>query len=202
MFRRAVIFIFQLDADDRAAVLPKQAVQLAADFAVENRNRFQIAFVIGTEVPSFLQQPVRQTAVADFAVTPRAAAHDDFQSRVAGGLNKTAQIALARPVELTFNFFVMNPKNVGGHDVHAAGLHLEQFFAPLIFGAARVVKLAHHRRPRTAIKKQAVSVKRERGSIGRGCRAHVERFGWCGGGIGHGNGELIGESNGRQQRGE
>ena len=69
--------------------------------------------------------------------SPRTAAHEDFQADVSAGLDKSTQVAPARPIPLAFDFLVMNPENISGHDVHTAGLHLEQFLAPFVLPGTR-----------------------------------------------------------------
>ena len=62
-------------------------------------------------------------------------------------LHEAADIAIAAPVELAFLFFVMNPEEVGGHDLNAAGFHFQQFVFPLRTRIAGEMELAHHRQP-------------------------------------------------------
>ena len=186
----AAVFVFQLDADDGAAVLPEQAAELGGDLLIERGGAGEVGGIVGTDLAAG-DDPVGQAAVADFAVAPRSAAHDDAQTDVAGRLDEAAQLARAGPVPLAFDLLVVNPENVGGDDVDAAGLHLEQFVAPLGGGGAGVVEFSHHRRPRLAVEEQAAAVGRD-GGAGRVARgAHGEpdllRSGW-----GEGDGERVG----------
>ena len=74
---------------------------------------------------------------------------------------------------------MMNPENVGRHDVHAAGLHLEQFIAPLGLRHARVVHFAHHRKHRLAVEQQAAAVQGDfvAGGICGRAEFEIARFG-------------------------
>ena len=178
--RRAAKLIVHLDADDRAAVLPQFALELLGDFAIKNLHRRKKIGVRRAQFPVLVRDdPVGKTAVADFAMAPRAATDDDFQAEIVARLEKLFQVALAGPIPLAFDFLMMNPENVGRHDVHAAGLHLEQFVAPLGLRHARVVHFAHHGKNRPVVEQQAAAVQGDRvaGGICGGAEFKIARFG-------------------------
>jgi hypothetical protein len=58
--------------------------------------------------------------------------------------DELAQVAVASPVELTLHFFVVDPDNVRGNDLHARSLHLEELFFPVLVWVAGEVELTHY----------------------------------------------------------
>ena len=104
----------------------------------------------------------------NFSVIPGADAHqNDYMPCLAAEFDKAAQIAVAGPVKLAFDLFVVNPENVSGDDVDSGGLHLEDFFLPFGLGNAGEVKLAHDGQPGLAVEGQVHGVEAD-GLPGRG----------------------------------
>ena len=122
---RAAKFVVHLNADDGATVFPEFALKLLGDLAVENFSRGEKVCVGRAQLPTALLHPIGETTVADFAVTPWAAADDDLQADFLARLEKFFQVTLAGPVPLTLDLLVMDPKDIRRHDVYAAGFHLE-----------------------------------------------------------------------------
>ena len=58
-------------------------------------------------------------------------------------LDELMEVSVAGPVELAFDFFVVDPDDVGGDDGDSAGFHFEDFVFPLGMGEADVVEFAH-----------------------------------------------------------
>ena len=174
------ILIRQLDADDGAAVLPVEPVELLA-------NLREVFLDVGEEdgivAPggSFGQEPVGETAIAQFSVTPGADADDEIHAVFGAELDKGAEVAAAGPIELAFDLLLMNPDDVGGDDLNAGGLHLEDFFFPLGLGIARVVKLSHDGQPGSSIEGEEAAVERDGATVGRGGGASVIHHGGGGG---------------------
>ena len=92
---RTSILVFDLDADNRTAVFEEQAVKLPGDFTVENFHFSEVVGIIGTYLPAFFENPVGQTAVADLAMTPRAATNNRLQTDLARCLDKLSQVPAA-----------------------------------------------------------------------------------------------------------
>ena len=107
-------------------------------------------------------------------MAPGAATDHGFQADLAAEFNEMAQVALTGPVELTLDFLVVDPEDVGGDDVNATGFHFEEFFAPLVFGITRVMELAHDRCPGASVKPQALAVQGEDGAVRTAWRAHIK----------------------------
>ena len=171
------IFVFELYTEDRTPVLPEEALDLAAYLAVEAAHVLQILGVVAAQRNVLFDEPVRKAAIAHFAVIPGTDAQVDVESAFVAQLDKMAEIALAGPVELAFDLFVMNPENVGGHNLDAAGLHLEQFLAPILFRIAREVEFAHHWQPGLSIEREVAAV--DSNSVPRGRdAAHVQKAGF------------------------
>jgi len=155
------VLVLQLGADNGAAILPKKTFDLLADFPVEAGDVVEVDGVIGAVVGD-LDEPVGKAAVAYFAVGPRAGAQVDIHPVLRAELDEVAEVAAAGPVELAFNLFMVDPEDIGGDDVDAARLHLENFILPLVLGNAGVMDLAHHRQPRFAVKHKVAAVHLDR----------------------------------------
>src|SRR5262249_22717337 len=106
------VFIFQLHADDRTAILEEESLGLLADLTIETRNILEIDRIIFSR-RGFREEPVRQAAVPHLAVRPGTDANPHVQFVLGAELDETAQVALSRPVKLPFDLLVMNPENIG-----------------------------------------------------------------------------------------
>src|ERR1035438_323086 len=73
-------------------------------------------------------------------------------------IDKTAQIALAGPIELSLHFLMMNPDHIGGYNLHSTRFHLEDFALPLAFWITRIVEFSHYGEPWLAIHCQISAV--------------------------------------------
>jgi len=127
------VFVFKLHADDRSAVLPVESVQLAADFAEVALHAVKVGRAIGACRPE-REQPVGKTAVAYFAVAPRADAHPDQETVLGTQLDEPPQVAPAGPVELALGLLMVNPEYIRRHNSDTAGLHLEELRFPFLRG--------------------------------------------------------------------
>ena len=92
---------------------------------------------------------------------PGADAGDDVHAVFGAELDEAAEIFVAGPVPLAFDFFVMDPDDVGGDDLDAGGFHLEDFGFPLGFGNAGVVDFAHDGEPGFAVEGEVLGVEAE-----------------------------------------
>ena len=162
-----VILVFQLYAEDGTAVFPKLAFDLAANLSVPAVHIFQIFGVVAAQRNLLFEEPVWKTAIARFAVIPRPNPQIHIETVACAQRDEVSQIALARPVKLSFHFLVMNPKNVRGDDLHATGFHLQDLFLPILLRKAREMKLAHHRKPRFAVIGKVLAVDFNAMSSGR-----------------------------------
>jgi hypothetical protein len=176
------VFVFYLRAEDGAAVLEGQAVDLPADLVEEQLNEVEIGGVVGAGVGE-LDEPIGEAAVADFAVRPGTDANPNVHVMPGAQLDKAAEVALAGPVELALHLFMVNPEDVGGDDVDARRLHLEDLVFPLRWRIAREVELAHDGKPGLAVEHEIAAVHLEGVAI-RGCATHVKVAGlrWGDGG--------------------
>src|SRR5436190_11570799 len=93
----------------------------------------------------------------------------------------------------------MDPEDVRGHNLDAAGLHLEQFFAPLTFGVTREMKFAHRRRPSFAVPQKTLAVDEQGGAIRPVRFAHLETVGDCGWRFGDDNHLTVPGNRGRRE---
>ena len=112
------VLVLKLDGDDGTAVFPEQAFELIADLAVPGADRGEIHGIV-LAGRALLEHPIGQAAVAHFGVVPGADARDQIHAVFGAKLGKGAQVALARPVELALDLFVMDPDHVGGDDIDA-----------------------------------------------------------------------------------
>ena len=78
--RRMLIFVFDLKADDRAALFEQQTPELSTDFTIEPVDIIEVCGVVAAHFDGSAIQPVGQTAVAHFAVSKGAYAHDQVQA--------------------------------------------------------------------------------------------------------------------------
>ena len=62
---------------------------------------------------------------------------------LAAEFHEMTQVALTGPIELPFDLFMMNPEDVGGDNVHACSLHLEDLILPVLRGVSREMELPH-----------------------------------------------------------
>src|ERR1017187_7357610 len=97
---------------------------------------------------------------------------------------------------------MMNPENVGGHDLNATRLHLEQFFAPLILRIACEMEFAHDGRPWFSVEQQAAVIQRQRGAVRTARLAHFETFSYRRLWAGNGNGMAARSGNRRSKNGK
>ena len=92
---------------------------------------------------------------------PGADAGDDVHAVFGAELDEVAEVFVAGPVPLAFDLFVVDPDEVGGDDLDAGGLHLEDFGFPLGFGDAGVVDFAHDGEPGFAVEGEVLGVEAE-----------------------------------------
>src|SRR5215469_12890801 len=163
---RAVL-VFQLHTDDRSAIFPEEPFGLFADLLVEARDVLQVNGIVFPG-GGFLKEPVGQAAVPCLPVSPRPNANPHIQAMFCAKLDKPAQIALSRPVKLSLDLLVMNPKDVGRDNLDSASFHLQDLFFPSICRITGVMKLAHDREPRLSIAKQETRVGRKAMAVGGG----------------------------------
>mgnify|MGYP000294770696 CR=1 FL=1 len=76
-----IIFIFDLHADDRPAILPEQPAHLIVEAAPEAFDQAHIGRVVGARVPA-PADPVGDTAKARLGMAPRAGAQEEEQAMV------------------------------------------------------------------------------------------------------------------------
>ncbi len=155
--------------------------ELPGDLLIQNLDFGKKRGIVRAKFQATGNQPIRKSAVANFAMIPRPNAHDEWQPNVFAGLGERVEIALAGPVPLVLDFLVVNPEDVGGDDGDSACLHFEEFVAPFGLRIARVVEFAHHREPGFAVAKKRGVIERERVAIGIARGAHVEAGGFEGG---------------------
>src|SRR5580692_11067282 len=189
------IFIFDLNANDRAAILPEQAVNLLSDFGIKAANRGQVNRIVFTR-ERFLEHPIRKAAVPCLAVIPRPNANPDIEAILAAELNKMAQVALSGPVEFSLGLLVVNPENVRRDDLDSSGFDLLNFDFPIRGRVTRVVELSHYWKPGFSISCEEAVVGGEHVSIG-GRTTNGEgkrrRWRWLGRGVDEdGSGTVLG----------
>jgi len=63
-------------------------------------------------------------------MSPGAAPHRQIQTQFATEQGEITKASLARKIKLAFDLLVVNPKNVGCHDIDPGRLHFEQFIPP------------------------------------------------------------------------
>ena len=188
-------FVVQLDADDGAAVFVEKAVELLANLGVIVAGEAHKRGIIPADDFALFQHPIGQPAIADFAVAPRADAGIDVQAVLGAELDELAKVSIAGPIELAFDFLVIDPDNVGGDDGDSPGFHLEYFIFPLLMGNTDVMELAHDRNPGIGVFGEVSAVDADLDALGI-FPAHLEvAGGWSNDGTGNiGEESACGES--------
>ena len=126
-----------------------------------------------------MDEPIGQAAVADFTVIPGPDANPDHHAVLGTEFDKTAHVALPRPVKLALDFFVVNPEDVGRDHLDPACLHFQNFFFPSGFRIAGEMEFAHHRKPGLAIAREIAAVGGENVAV-RGLSANGKAQGFRG----------------------
>ena len=106
----------------------------------------------------FGKHPVWYAAISHLSMTERAKAQHHRHVLLLANLKESAQVALPAPIVYAFHFFHMIPKNVCGHNGHAAFFHFPHFISPFVLRNARIMHLAHHRHHSFAIKYKALVI--------------------------------------------
>ena len=130
-------------------------------------TRFRhIARVVVTQGKGFLQQPIRETAVAALAVRPRANADHHIQPGPLTFLNEKPYVAVAGEIKFTLDLLVVDPEQIGGNRADSAGLHLAEFRIPMITPIPDKVVFSHDADKGLAVSLKIQAVDRERFSRG------------------------------------
>jgi hypothetical protein len=132
-------------------------MKLFPDLAVELRHIAHVDRVVATG-RAFRKEPIGKPAIPNLAVRPGADAGYNIHPVLSAKLDETSQVALARPIEMTFNFLVMDPDHVGADDLNPGGFHLENLILPITFRITAVMKLPHHRKPGFSIHREIGAV--------------------------------------------
>ena len=141
---RMLHLVLNLTADNRAAILVIQALQLLANLGIESLNDFQVFGIVTTHLKRFGKQPIGETTTTNLAMAERTDTHNHSHIVLFTKLNKAAQVTLTVPTELALNLLVQAPEHIGRDNSHTTRLHLQDFLLPLLGRVATVVKLAHH----------------------------------------------------------
>ena len=150
--------VFQLDADDRAAVGVEEPLKLLPDRAEPAAHLGEIPLVVRAEPERLFHKPVGETAVAALAVRPRAGTHDNLEALFLRLKHEIADGEIAGETEFALDFFVMDPEEIGGNDVDAARFQFRELGGPLVAGDARKMQFAHDRDPRLAVAHEVQAV--------------------------------------------
>ncbi len=150
VFRLVVEFVLDLDGHDGAALGVVEAGQLLADPCVVGADEVEVGRVVGAGAGSRAHDPVREPAVACLAVRPGADAHHGVHAALADQPHEGAQVPVAVEPEFPTVLLVVVPEQVGGHDGHTTGAHVEQSFPPGRARAPGEVDLAHDGEPGTS----------------------------------------------------
>ena len=144
-------FIFQLHGHDRSAVREEKPLDLAVDAAVPMAYQRHIFRVRLPQRKRLLQQPIREATVAAFAVCPRAQPQNDLQPGALCVQHKGADVAVAGKIQLSFLLLMVDPEQVSGDQINAAGLHLAKLAVPVFPVVAHKMVFPHDRQPRAGV---------------------------------------------------
>ena len=99
----------------------------------------------------FFNRYTRVAAVAAFAVCPRAQPQNDLQPGALCVQHKGADVAVAGKIQLSFLLLMVDPEQVGGNQINAAGLHLAKLAVPVFTVVAHKMIFPHDRQPRAGV---------------------------------------------------
>ena len=88
------ILIFQLNADDRTAILPKHPGELLCHFLIPMVNGKKVCRIVDTGW-TLRKHPVWQSAIAHLGMVPRTDSRNEQHSMLSAQLGKCVQIALS-----------------------------------------------------------------------------------------------------------
>ena len=128
-----LVLVLDLRANDGAAILVKQPLNLLPDLGKQYLRVPQILLVITSQIERSAKQPIGEAAVAHLAVAKRPDTQDNEHMMFPAELNKFVQVLITAPVEPALDLLVMNPDNIGGDDIQTAHLHLDDLILPCIF---------------------------------------------------------------------
>ena len=178
----AAVLVFELNADDGAAILPELPAQLLADLLVESLDFGEVDGIVAARAVLLARTqsgrpPLRASPCAQGPMRGI-----DVHAVLCAERDEGVEVAATAPVELALDLFVVHPDDVGGDDLDAAGLHLEDLGFPILPGYAGVVELAHDREPGLAIEDEVLRVHGEGLVIGprAGSESSAHRRGRCG----------------------
>ena len=130
--------------------------------------------VVVASLASLCEYPVRNTAIAYFAMAERTKTQHHRNILLGTKFYEMTKVALSAPVEDAFLFFYMIPEHIGGNHRYPTLFHLLYLLSPFGFRNTRIVYLAHHRHHSMAIHNKAVGIPRNFGLQGYadGRRSH------------------------------
>lgn len=147
---------------------------LLLDRAVPALDMGEIRRIVRAVRDRKLLQPVGETAVARFAMRPRADPQHDLQARPIRELDESAHVAVPVPSDLALDVLVRVPDQVGREHRDAAGAHLAQFALPPLGPVAAEMVFAHDGDPRPPVDRHVSGRDADRVD-GVSCVAHLER---------------------------
>ena len=138
------VFVVQLHADDRAAVLEVQPPGLLADFRVQAADIPQKVGMHRAHLEGLAVQPVGQSAVAHLAMVEGPHPENHIQAVLPAQFNKPAQIPPPGEVKHALLFLNVVPEHIGGYDVHTTHAHLDDLVLPAGGVHPAVMEFAGH----------------------------------------------------------
>lgn len=136
------VFIFQLNAHNRTALMEIQSVYLVVDGPVQSADTSQVTIVIVAHFKGFAIEPIRQAAVTHLAVVKRSNSQNDHETVLFAQLNKTPYIPVAIEAEGSLYFLMHIPEHIGGNEIDTAALGFDERIFPLISADTAVMDLA------------------------------------------------------------
>ena len=145
-------FVFQLNDDDRTAVLDLTGLGDFNQFIVIFFRIFQILRVICSGFcTQFIHEPLGQTAVVKFPVNegahPVNAVHAAFCDRV----DKRCQIAFSLKIKFSGSFLMISPNSINGNGIQSGCFHLQHAFFPVTARHAAIGEVASINKNRFSI---------------------------------------------------
>ena len=155
------IFIFQLNTNNRTAILEHQSLQLLPKLVEILFNCLKISFVICSWfIILCTLYPVREASIPHLSMNPGTNPKEHLQTHLPTELNKSSDIPSARKIPFIFFLFMMNPEKIGSHNIYSTGFHLSKLFFPGIVFPSGIMEFSHRRQDSFMIIQQASAVRR------------------------------------------
>jgi len=168
-----LVFVLNLNTNNRASILIVQSAQLTSDFSVKSLNILQIVGIVGTYIKRLGKKPIGQSSVAYLAMAEGAYTHNDVHPMLLAQLYKMTQVEVVIPTEASFFFFVHIPKNIDGDNRQSTCFHLQHRLFPLCTRETAIMEFTSDRYHGTSVFCHIITVHFHTASV-RSCTTQLQ----------------------------